>query len=976
MKLRLLYLPFILALFVPIVSIVFPPAQAAADVSGTGVNILRELGENCHDLQDITHDFGFATNGGDEKSACHEPQGVVTQGGLGWEEVLNTALNCSSDMFYQHPFTDPNDSSVTTKTLWYTHLGNYKDCYNKAQTMFNNMTNTGSSGQCVLAAEGSQNYKNCLADVDNLHAALGCSINMLQKTNKKDSQGDYYYTVDPNSGAAQDCKQRITDVGNVQIVIFDGSGNTTKSPPISDPSVTPGSSDGGGNSSAGSVPTLSCNVSFNPLTWVICPAVQGMVSIIGDLDNAINSQLSVGSPGNSDDPNQIFCDKNTASDNGGQQAVNNCEAYYSAWSSFRDIALGLLAVVGLAIIISEMSGLEFFDAYTVRKVLPRLIFAAIAITLSWQLMQFFVTLTNDLGYGIRWLIYQPFVKAGIDSATLSGGAVTAVGLATGSAIIALSIFGLLSFAATAALAVFLAFLTLIIRQLLIIILVIIAPVAIIAYVLPNTQGVYKLWWGTFSKALLMFPIIAAFIAAGRVFAAISDNSSSGILGQLMGFAAYFAPYFLIPMTFRFAGGAISAIGGFVNDRGRGAFDRLGSYRKNKFDTNMRDLAAGNRYKASNPVASAFNRTTRGIANVPSAGVTPWKMRSRFQAGMSQHEMTAMNEYMENSQAWKAVAGNDDYLQATMKNMGGGDTEDDWRRYLSGQGYSGRSLEAGVAAIRAAKRDTNDEVFKSAAVVANASTGTGWKEGGAGAMMESINEAAGGDRAKAARMLADMRGRAQQARRIDLSGAGFGGQVTDLEAMNNGTMTADEATARNNSKVLELNGAGAIAGARGDSMKLLAPAMKEELLRAHASGNETTIKRTWAKAANIYDTVAHASPENAELFADQVLAQPFDGSTVKVDRRNARGELIPQLDASGKTIPVLDNAGNDTGRIHYQQEEIPLTGRRVLERFRNDDEFLNMRRELSSQEQFAQQQSGGAELGGTGAGGGLGGPTVL
>src|SRR5204862_5967758 len=110
---------------------------------------------------------------------------------------------------------------------------------------------------------------------------------------------------------------------------------------------------------------------------------------------------------------------------------------------------------------------------------------------------------------------------------------------------------------------------LVLLQILIMILVILAPVAIITYILPNTQRVYKFWWDAFSKALLMFPLIAGFIAAGRVFSAIAiANSDGGALGQTIGFVAYFAPYFLIPATFRFAGGALSQLGGFVNDRGK------------------------------------------------------------------------------------------------------------------------------------------------------------------------------------------------------------------------------------------------------------------------------------------------------------------------------------------------------------------------------------------------------------------------
>ena len=155
--------------------------------------------------------------------------------------------------------------------------------------------------------------------------------------------------------------------------------------------------------------------------------------------------------------------------------------------------------------------------------MPRLVIAAILISLSWPLMQFFVEFVNSLGLGVQNIIYSPFSAANINSINinLSGGADTALAIVGGPAIVALGIFGLLSFALTGALALFVTFLILIIRQILILILIIFSPLAILMMILPNTQKHFKKWFDEFSKALLMFPIIVALIAAGRVFAVLS-----------------------------------------------------------------------------------------------------------------------------------------------------------------------------------------------------------------------------------------------------------------------------------------------------------------------------------------------------------------------------------------------------------------------------------------------------------------------
>lgn len=324
-------------------------------------------------------------------------------------------------------------------------------------------------------------------------------------------------------------------------------------------------------------PGISCKIGWNlsalnPLNWLLCGAIKGMVSIISVLDDAITKELAVGTDGSSAEPTQIFC-------NSGPQSAN-CKAYYTAWKNFRNIALGLMVLAGLVIVMSQALGFEYFDPYMIKKTLPRLIIAAIGIALSWQLMAFFVELTNALGYGIRYLIYAPFVGVGdakVDLQTLgANGAVLIAGLAG----IAFGGFGLLTLAGTGALALLIAFIVLILRQIAIILLIVLAPIGIVAYVLPNTQKVWKLWWESFSKALLMFPLIAGLIAAGKVFSAIASSADgNNVLNQMIAFAAYFAPFFLIPYTFKFAGGALAQIGGFVNNKSQGGFAFLKQKRR-------------------------------------------------------------------------------------------------------------------------------------------------------------------------------------------------------------------------------------------------------------------------------------------------------------------------------------------------------------------------------------------------------------
>jgi hypothetical protein len=358
-----------------------------------------------------------------------------------------------------------------------------------------------------------------------------------------------------------------------------------------------------------------CTAQFDDvLTWILCPAVDLMSQIVNWIDHLITNQLNVKT-------DAIFCTSGPNQD--------TCTAYYNAWQSFRDIALGLMAIAGLVLIISQALGLEILDAYTIRKTLPRLLVAALAITLSWPLMKFLIQLSDDLGFGVRHLIYAPFSNLG-DSVDLSfGSGITnqLFGALSSAGTIALVpawiVAGgpgaLLAFLGTAALAVGVAITVLILRQVAIILLMLLAPLALVAYILPNTQRVYRMWWESFSKALLMFPLIAAMIATGRVFSAVAIHNG-GILNSIIGFAAYYAPYFMIPMTFRMAGSAVSAMGNFVNGRAQGGFDSLRNARKEERGKRIKAAQHNALYRGSLiPFTRPFARDKYGNRKKTSLG---------------------------------------------------------------------------------------------------------------------------------------------------------------------------------------------------------------------------------------------------------------------------------------------------------------------------------------------------------------------
>ncbi len=401
-----------------------------------------------------------------------------------------------------------------------------------------------------------------------------------------------------------------------------------------------------------SQPSIGCNsIADNPLRWIICPVLNLMVTTVNRLDTAINTILTV-------DVDKIFNDDKSTG-----------FSYHTAWASFRTFALTLIVIAALLMVIAQAAGMEVLDAYTVRKTLPRLIIAAIAITLSWQLMELAVIISNDLGNAVRYLIYAPFSKlSGSVNLTNLGASIGSLFIIGGA--IAYGVFGLISLAITAFLAVLVAFLILTFRVILIAFLALVSPMAIACSILPGTQKVYKLWANGLMGALLVYVIISAFIATGRVFSVTaltgSETGEFRTLWQVVGLVAYFIPYFLIPFAFRLAGGFIGTVGGLVNDKSRGAFDRLKNQRAGLLKGRGKKMKEGNLYTGSGLIpgsrtlARSFNRVSAGVATggrghfgLPTA---------RGSAAVGQTRFGAADE-LRKSAEWHNIAEQDDVLHA-------------------------------------------------------------------------------------------------------------------------------------------------------------------------------------------------------------------------------------------------------------------------------------------------------------------------
>jgi hypothetical protein len=659
--------------------------------------------------------------------------------------------------------------------------------------------------------------------------------------------------------------------------------------------------------------------------WAICPADNLFESLAQDLLNFITSIMNINTSGSSG----IFGNGPTS------------HAYYRAWNTFRILGTGVIIIAGLVTVGAQAFGLEMLDAYTIRKILPRLLVAVIGMSLSWPILNFVITFFNVFGKDIQNLMYAPFstlpnhaqLTDGIVSWGFVGIVATLMALKFGSVL--LPILGI------GALDLLVAVFVLVIRQVAVTALVISAPFAVAAYVLPNTKKIWDFWRDNFLGLMFMYPIITMLIAAGQIFSAV--GKSGGSAQQIVGIIAFYVPYFLIPFAFRMATGIISNISGWMHDRRKTMRGRLQGLAGGLAGKRLEDIHGYNAYKGGvegehGNMRGRVNKFLGRAANINQAGLNPLRMGGNMRGFEARHSMNAAAEFREKNESFRMFSGNEDYLNASLDSHG---NEHKLRQHLKAyqdvdkvtgkvtSRYDDATINQVVAQVRNARQNVADDIFEKSAVLGLAATGTGLATqfdaqgniigGGAGEQNRRINEVWGADRLGAVSGLVAARSLNSGARRFDISGGGTGAAISTLEAQYKGKVTEGDATQTTIKQALEGQGGSYVAGSRKGAVESFAPVMFDRLkVQFKANGgnvDETGLARELAKIAGRYDAMAQVAPENAEVMANNVLS---------------------------KTIA---DAGNDP-RFKNADGSM-MTVRQMIDSYRDNHQFLEMRREYNA-----------------------------
>ena len=202
----------------------------------------------------------------------------------------------------------------------------------------------------------------------------------------------------------------------------------------------------------------------------------------------------------------------------------------AAWELARNLANIMFIIAFLVIILSQVTG-QGLNNYGVKKMLPRLVIAAIAVNVSYYICQLMVDLTNILGFEIqRFLVNTAAgvsdkaalpVQTRIDNQTSNG----ALGsMATGILGITTVVWFLLPMlflgVGTVVITCIVIIVILLLRKAFIVLLVVVSPIAFVAYILPNTEKLFQKWGRMFWQLLLVFPIVGMLFGGGQLASAI------------------------------------------------------------------------------------------------------------------------------------------------------------------------------------------------------------------------------------------------------------------------------------------------------------------------------------------------------------------------------------------------------------------------------------------------------------------------
>lgn len=330
------------------------------------------------------------------------------------------------------------------------------------------------------------------------------------------------------------------------------------------------------------------------LGWIVCPIMEWMGGVATDAYNDfLKPQLQVAP--------ELFAN--------GQSGAS-----YNAWSIFQGIANTIFSIILLIVIFSQLTGVGI-DNYGIKRILPKLIIAAVATNLSYVICQLAVDLSNILGNSLQALFdglayggsAMSFTVEGISQGSSIGptiltGAVIAGVLVVGGiaiwsnpAVLLTLLVGLIG----VVVAILFIFILLAARQAAVLILVVISPLAFVCYALPNTKKLFDKWLKMMQGLLIVYPICGLLIGGGN-FASkllLASGQNVSFISAFVAMLVSIVPLFFVPTVLKNSMNALGGLGGKISGIGKGLGGRAQGAARNTRgfkDAQKRSNARGDR----------------------------------------------------------------------------------------------------------------------------------------------------------------------------------------------------------------------------------------------------------------------------------------------------------------------------------------------------------------------------------------------
>ncbi|HSX29891.1 MAG TPA: hypothetical protein VLE73_05015 [Candidatus Saccharimonadales bacterium] len=449
--------------------------------------------------------------------------------------------------------------------------------------------------------------------------------------------------------------------------------------------------------------------SWLELNYWMCPLINGASDMTEKLDAAIIDLLLIRTE-------QIF---NTSGSTGTPEATSSA-AYFTAWSAFRNIAYAFIIIFSLVMVVSQVLNLTFIDAYTFRKMLPKVVLAIGLIALSWRLMEFLFNMSNAGASAAQEVIKAPFSGLKADIGTQAGditlsaliGALLLVGAGVGAATLAIAGPGVIgALIVSGAIVVLTTWIVLITRNTIATLLIITSPLYFAFNAFEPLKKIATIGKTVTITILLSVPAVAAWLTITHV-AALITYIGGGRTGALVAITIVVSGYGLVIVIIRKVDGVWGQLGnvtGQVTNKVRG---NLKNYANKQYKGRNALWQTGALMNENSAIGRRFNSVGRRVGLSKNINATSGKggmstaflargaqARARREAGLTLMD-NVNRDQAEGSPLLKALA-NNDQANAVLAGSGGVNTMAALRQSAQTAGINPDSPE-GQAAIAAAQ----------------------------------------------------------------------------------------------------------------------------------------------------------------------------------------------------------------------------------------------------------------------------------